>query len=163
MPNTTKQKKKTKAPAREESADDESSGDQGGSEHGGGENGSGENGAASNGPALSDRAASGMRIAKHLQKAAAGGNLRKGFSLWRASKELPTAAAGAGELFKRHPVPISLLGGVLTTAGLLYAAYTMGAFEQDGSGEEGEDEGNEAEGRAASDEGDEEEGADDEE
>src|SRR5687768_15756714 len=160
MANTTKQKKKTKAPAREESDEDESS-EQAGSAHGGGENG-----AANNGPALSDRAASGMRIAKHLQKAAAGGNLRKGFSLWRASKELPTAAAGAGELFMRHPVPISLLGGVLTTAGLLYAAYSMGAFEQDGSaeqGEEGEDEGNEAEGRAESDEGGEEEGADDEE
>ena len=155
MPNTTKPKKKTKAPAREESDDDESSGEQGGGEHG-----AGENGAANNGPALSDRAASGMRIAKHLQKAAAGGNLRKGFSLWRASKELPTAAAGAGELFMRHPVPISLLGGVLTTAGLLYAAYSMGAFEQDESAEQGEeveDEGNEPEGQAASDEGGEEE------
>ena len=161
MPNPTKQKKKTKAPARDESADDESSGEQGGGEHGGGENG-----AANNGPALSDRAASGMRIAKHLQKAAAGGNLRKGFSLWRASKELPTAAAGASDLFKRHPVPISILGGVLTTAGLLYAAYSMGAFEQDESGEqgeEGEDEGTEAEGRVESEEGGDEEGAEDEE
>ena len=151
MPNTTKQKKKTKAPAKDESGDDESSG-----EHGG------ENGAANNGPDLADRAASGMRIAKHLQKAATGGNLRKGFSLWRASKELPTAAAGAGELFKRHPVPISLLGGVLTTAGLLYAAYSMGAFEQDESGEQGE-EGDEAEVSTASDEGDEEAGAEEEE
>ena len=155
MPSTTRQKKKTKAPAREESADDESSTEQGGMEHG-----AGENGAANSGPDLSDRAASGMRIAKHLQKAATGGNLRKGFSLWRASRELPTAAAGAGELFKRHPVPISLLGGVLTTAGLLYAAYSMGAFEQGGSteqGEEGEDEGNEP--QAASDEGSEEDAA----
>ena len=150
MPNTTKQKKKTKAPARD---DDESSSENGG-----------ENGSANNGPDLSDRAASGMRIAKHLQKAATGGNLRRGFSLWRASKELPTAAAGAGDLFRRHPVPISILGGVLTTAGLLYAAYSIGAFEQDESADqgEGEDKGDDPQSQSASAEGQEEGEEDDE-
>lgn len=87
-------------------------------------------------PSLNERGESGMRIAEHLQKAAAGGKIRKGFSLWQISKELPTAAAGAGEVFKRHPIPIALLGGAVTTAALLYAAHSMGAFEA----EEGADE-----------------------
>jgi hypothetical protein len=80
-------------------------------------------------PSLSERAQSGMRIAEHLQKAAEGGKIRKGFSLWRVSRELPTAAAGAGEVFKRHPIPIALAGGLLTTATLLLLAQGMGAFD----------------------------------
>ena len=102
-------------------------------------------------PSLSERGQSGMRIAGHLQKAAAGGKLRKGFALWRASKELPTAAAGAGDLFKRHPVPIALLGGALTTAALLYAAHSMGAFAAEGEAD-GHDEEAGGEAEASADE-----------
>ena len=136
MPNATGQKKKSRSPARDESADRAApdranSRSNGTRESAAPANGKREDTPADAGPSLSDRTASGMRLAQHLRKAAAGGNLRKGFSLWRASKELPTAAAGAADLFKRHPVPISLLGGALTTAGLLYAAYSMGAFDQD--------------------------------
>jgi hypothetical protein len=83
-------------------------------------------------PSMSERARSGMKIAGQLRKAAAGGKLRKGFSLWRVSRELPTAAAGAGDFFKRHPVPIALLGGALTTATLLVLATGMGAFDEQG-------------------------------
>ena len=106
-----------------------------------------------NGPSLDERRESGMRIAGHLQKAAAGGKIRKGLSLWKISKELPTAAAGAGEVFKRHPVPIALLGGALTTAALLYAAHAMGAFAADG--QQDEEGGEEAEARGEEDEGEE--------
>ena len=92
-------------------------------------------------PSLSDRAQSGMRIAGHLQKAAAGGKLRKGFSLWRVSRELPTAAAGAGGVFKRHPIPIAVAGGLLTTATLLLLAHGMGAFDaQDEDQDQGDEE-----------------------
>ena len=94
-------------------------------------------------PSLSDRAQSGMRIAEHLQKAAAGGKIRKGFSLWRVSRELPTAAAGAGDLFKRHPLPFAVAGGLLTTATLLLLAQGMGAFDEQDQAEE--DEGGESE------------------
>jgi hypothetical protein len=110
------------------------------------------------GPSLSDRASSGMRLAGHVKKAAEGGKLRKGFSLWRASKELPVVAAGAGDLFKRHPVPIAVAAGGLVTAGVLVLALGMGAFDSDSSeqSDEQEDtEGGEAEGRAADDEQDE--------
>src|SRR5688572_23985411 len=93
------------------------------------------------GPSLSDRTQAGMRIAGHLKKAAEGGSIRKGFSLWRVAKELPTAASGAGELFKRHPVPIALLGGVLTTAGVLVLAQGMGAFDANEQSGEERDEG----------------------
>ena len=93
----------------------------------------------SGGPSPSDRAAAGVRIAGHVRSAATGGKLRRGWSLWRASRELPVAAAGATDLFKRHPVPIALLGGALTTAGLLYAAHAMGAFESDGGAQEEEE------------------------
>jgi hypothetical protein len=96
-----------------------------------------------------------MKIAGHLRKAAEGGTIRKGFSLWRVARELPTAASGAGELFKRHPVPIALLGGALTTAGLLVLAHGMGAFDSEGQ-REGEEQGQE-EGQAE-DGGEEEEG-----
>jgi hypothetical protein len=94
-------------------------------------------------PSLSERAQSGMRIAEHLQKAAEGGKLRRGFSLWRVSRELPTAAAGAGELFKRHPISFAIAGGMATTAALLLLAQGMGAFDaerQDQDQEEGDDE-----------------------
>ena len=100
-----------------------------------------ENGAPE-GPSLSDRAQSGARIADHVRKAAEGGSIRKGFSLWRVARELPTAASGAGDLFKRHPVPIALLGGVVTTGALLVLANGMGAFDADDQSE-GEDEGQE--------------------
>ena len=99
------------------------------------------------GPSLSDRTQAGMRIASHLKKAAEGGSIRKGFSLWRVAKELPTAASGAGELFKRHPVPIALLGGALTTAGLLVLAQGMGAFDARQSGEAEQDEADEQAGQ----------------
>lgn len=92
-------------------------------------------------PSLSDRAQSGMRIAEQLQKAATGGKLRKGFSLWRVARELPTAAAGAGELFKRHPIPIAVAGGAATTAALLLLAQGMGAFDtQDEDQDQGDEE-----------------------
>ena len=87
----------------------------------------------SGGPSLSDRASSGMRLAGHVKKAAEGGKLRKGFSLWRASKELPVVAAGAGDLFKRHPIPIAVAAGGLVTAGVLVLALGMGAFDSDSS------------------------------
>lgn len=84
---------------------------------------------SSDAPNLSERARSGMKIASQLNKAAQGAKVRKALSLWRVSRELPTAAAGAGEFFKRHPVPISILAGALTTATLLVLASGMGAFD----------------------------------
>ena len=107
-------------------------------------------------PSLSDRAQSGMKIAGHLRKAVEGGSLRKGFSLWRVARELPTAASGAGELFKRHPVPIALLGGALTTAGLLVLAHTIGAFDSEGQAEAEEQD--QEEGREEEDGGEEDQG-----
>jgi hypothetical protein len=76
MREATQSKKKSKRPVNGKS--DESSDDQ---------------------PSLAERAESGMRIAEQLGKAAAGGKIRKGVSLWRVSRELPTAAAGAGHFF----------------------------------------------------------------
>ena len=96
--------------------------------------------AAESGPSMSDRASAGMRIASHVSKAASGGKLRKGFSLWRASRELPTAAAGATEVFKKHPIPVAIAGGLLAPAGLLYAAHAMGAFDADESAGQQDDE-----------------------
>jgi hypothetical protein len=107
MREATQVKKKSKRPANGKS--DESSDDQ---------------------PSLAERAQSGMRIAEQLGKAAAGGKLRQGFSLWRVSRELPTAAAGTGRFFKRHPVPIAVAGGVLTTGALLLLALGLGAFDE---------------------------------
>jgi len=106
-------------------------------------------------PSLSERAESGMRIAEQLGKAAVGGKLRKGFSLWRVSRELPTAAAGAGDVFKRHPIPIAVAGGLLTTASLLLLAHGMGAFDAQDEADSGNDE-------AESDEAGEDEAAEDE-
>ena len=93
------------------------------------------------GPSLSDRASSGMRAARHLQKAATGGKLRKGFSLWRASRELPVVASGAADFFKQHPLPLALLAGALTTAALLYTARSMGAFDSNAEGDESKPQG----------------------
>ena len=104
------------------------------------------------GPSLSDRASSGMRLAGHVKKAAEGGKLRKGFSLWRASKELPIVAAGAGNFFKRHPVPISVAAGAVVTGTLLVLALGLGAFDSDSadqSDEQEDIEDTEAEGQAA--------------
>ena len=84
-------------------------------------------------PSVSDRASSGMRLAGHVEKAAEGGTLRKAFSLWRASKELPVAAAGATDLFKRHPIPVSVAAGALVTTGMLVLASRMGAFDSEGA------------------------------
>jgi hypothetical protein len=94
-------------------------------------------------PSLSERAESGMRIAEQLGKAAAGGKLRKGFSLWRVSRELPTAAAGTGELFKRHPIPFAVAGGLLTTGALLLLAHGMGAFDEQAEPQADDEAGNE--------------------
>jgi len=88
---------------------------------------------SSDSPSPSERARSGIKIASQLNKAAQGGKIRKGISLWRVSRELPTAAAGAGKCFKRHPVPVSILSGALTTATLLVLASGMGAFDGDSS------------------------------
>jgi hypothetical protein len=99
-------------------------------------------------PSLSERAQSGMRIAEQLGKAATGGKIRKGFSLWRVSRELPTAAAGTGQLFKRHPIPFALAGGLLTTGALLLLAQGMGAFDEQGGQEADEGEPSDAEASA---------------
>ena len=115
-------------------------------------------------PSLSDRASSGLRLAGHVKKAAEGGRLRKGFSLWRASRELPVVTAGAGKLFKRHPIPVSVAAGALVTSGLLVLALGMGAFDSDSAEQsdeqEGDDEG-EAQAEAAGDEAGEDGGEDD--
>ena len=60
---------------------------------------------------MAERTSSGLKAAQHLTKAADGGTLRKGFSLWRATSHLKVAAAGAGDLIKRHPAPAALIGG----------------------------------------------------
>jgi hypothetical protein len=136
MPRATSQKMKSQPAERDNEADDESG----------------------SGPSLSDRASSGMRAARHLQKAATGGKLRKGFSLWRASRELPVVASGAGNFFKQHPLPLALLGGALTTAALLYTARSMGAFDSNAEGDESEPQGRaEDESREETNEGNEDE------
>ena len=113
MPQATRPKKRTKPAARENGSADAQAEE------------------VDAGPSPTERATAGLKMAEHLQKAAAGGKIRKGWSLWRASKQLPVAAAGAGDLFKRHPVPIAIAGGVLATAGILLAAQAIGAFDAD--------------------------------
>src|SRR5688500_4167501 len=93
-------------------------------------------------PGMAERTSSGLKAAQHLSKAAEGGTLRKGFSLWRATSHLKTAAAGAGDLIKRHPAPAALIGGAVTGAAIFFAARSMGASDEQGSDadEEGEEE-----------------------
>ena len=83
-------------------------------------------------PGMAERTSSGMKAAQHLSKAADGGTLRKGFSLWRATSHLKVAAAGAGDLIKRHPAPAALIGGAVTGAAIFFAARSMGASEEQG-------------------------------
>jgi len=91
-------------------------------------------------PGMAERTSSGLKAAQHLTKAAHGGTLRKGFSLWRATSHLKVAAAGAGDLIKRHPAPAALIGGAVTGAAIFFAARSMAAGEEQGSDEESEGE-----------------------
>ena len=94
-------------------------------------------------PGMAERTSSGLKAAQHLTKAAEGGTLRKGFSLWRATSHLKTAAAGAGDLIKRHPAPAALIGGAVTGAAIFFAARSMGASDEQGSESDEESEGEE--------------------
>jgi len=80
---------------------------------------------------MAERTSSGLKAAQHLSKAADGGTLRKGFSLWRATSHLKVAAAGAGDLIKRHPAPAALIGGAVTGAAIFFAARSMAAGEEE--------------------------------
>ena len=118
-------------------------------------------------PGMAERTSSGLKAAQHLSKAADGGTLRKGFSLWRATSHLKVAAAGAGDLIKRHPAPAALIGGAVTGAAIFFAARSMGASEEQGSDSdeesEGEEESEQDEESGEEEEDDEESGEDDEE
>lgn len=86
---------------------------------------------------MAERTSSGLKAAQHLTKAAqGGGTLSKGFSLWRATGPLKVAAAGAGDLIKRHPAPAALIGGAVTGAAIFFAARSMAAADQDADSEE---------------------------
>jgi hypothetical protein len=80
---------------------------------------------------MEDRAASGLKAAEHIQKAMAGGTIRKAFSFWRAATHLRTAAAGTGGLVRRHPIAAALLGGTLAAGAIYFAARSMDASEDD--------------------------------
>jgi hypothetical protein len=92
------------------------------------------------GPTAGERADAGMKIAGHVGKAASGGKLRKAFSLWRVSKQLPVAAAGAGDLVKRYPGVTAALGG-LAAAAAIYLLASRAAADEDHADEVGEHEG----------------------
>ena len=99
------------------------------------------------GPDLGDRAASGLKAAEHIQKAMAGGTIRKAFSGWRALSHLRTAAAGTGDVVKDHPVAAALAGGTLAAVAIYYVARSMAAQDDDGQeDEESESQGHEDEG-----------------
>ena len=102
--------------------------------------GSGESGGGKKGPEMSERASAGMKAAQHLSKAARGGTLRKGFSLWRASSHLGVAAAGAGEVIKRHPAPAALIGGAVAAAAIFFAARSAAAADKLASAQDNDDE-----------------------
>ena len=111
------------------------------------------------GPDLGDRAASGLKAAEHIQKAMAGGTIRKAFSGWRALSHLRTAAAGTGDVVKDHPVAAALAGGTLAAVAIYYVARSMAAQDDEGQEDEEseshEDEGEgEAEGRSQDDDAD---------
>ena len=110
-------------------------------------------------PDINDRAASGLKAAEHIQKAMAGGTIRKAFSLWRASSHLRTAAAGTGDVVKRHPLAAALAGGTVTAVAIYYVARSMAAQDDEGQeeeeaesqGEKGDGDEAEAEGSAEDD------------
>ena len=85
-------------------------------------------------PSMSERADAGVKAAGHLGKAASGGKLRMAYSLWRASKHIPVAAAGAGDLIKRHPAITALVAGVTAAA----VTYVMASRAAAAEGDEGE-------------------------
>jgi hypothetical protein len=91
-------------------------------------------GSGDDGPSMSERADAGVKAAGHLGKAASGGKLRMAWSLWRASKQIPTAAAGTGDLIKRHPAVSALVVG-LTAAATTYVLASRAAASEEAEGE----------------------------
>ncbi|HZN69062.1 MAG TPA: hypothetical protein VFB66_27525 [Tepidisphaeraceae bacterium] len=90
-------------------------------------------GSGDEGPSMSERAEAGVKAASHLGKAASGGKLRMAYSLWRASKQIPVAAAGTGDLIKRHPAVAALLAG-LTAAAATYVLASRAAANSEAKG-----------------------------
>ena len=110
----------------------------------------GEDDGGGDSPSMQERAKSGMKAASHLGKAARGGKLRAAFSLWRASKHLPVAAAGAGRIVTRHPAASALVGGAATAVAIYLlasrAAETSGDVDEASQGQEGAEAEDEARG-----------------
>ncbi len=123
-------------------------------------------------PSIDDRAASGLKAVEHIQKALAGGKIRKAFSLWRASSHLRTAAAGTGGIVQRHPLVAALVGGTLAAGAIYYMATSMAGAEagaeaseesDDETSDEQQDEDDQPHAEGATEEDDsEEDGADEE-
>ena len=119
------------------------------------------------GPSAQERAESGVKLAQHLQTAMTGGKIRQAFALWRASKQLSVAAAGTGDIVKKHPLAAALIGGGLAATVIYLTARSAGAQDEsageDADAGEGEDDADreQAEDQASDDDaGEEEEGED---